>query len=55
MHYKELCQDATWLPAQARTEGGGALVTDEAGIELFQTPPPDPMAQAPSLAPFAVD
>jgi len=55
MHYKELCQDATWLPAQARTEGGGALVTDEAGIELFQTHPPDPMAQAPSLAPFAVD
>ena len=29
------------------------LQTDEEGIVLFQTPPPDPMVNPPTEAPFA--
>ena len=29
------------------------LQTDEEGIVLFQTPPPDPMVSPPTEAPFA--
>jgi hypothetical protein len=49
LHYKEFCVDPVWLPSLPRPDGG-PLVTDEEGIELFQTPPPDPMTTPPTEA-----
>ena len=51
LHYKELSDDPTWLPAIPNSK---PLQTDEEGIVLFQTPPPeDPMVNPPKEAPFA--
>ena len=50
VHYKELSDHPTWLPAIHNSK---PLQTDEEGIVLFQTPPPDPMVNPPTEAPFA--
>ena len=50
LHYKELSDDLTWLPAILNSK---PLQTDAEGIVLFQTPPQDPMVNPPKEAPFA--
>ena len=50
MHYKELSDHPTWLPAIPNSK---PLQTDPEGIVLFQTPPPDPTVNPPKEAPFA--
>ena len=52
LHYKELAADPIWLPPLAT--GGGPLVTDPDGIELFEPgfEPKDPAQVAPQEKEF---
>jgi hypothetical protein len=52
LHYKEFAADEVWLPS--RVAGADPLVTDPAGIEIFNPacPPPDPATKTPTQASF---
>ena len=50
MHYKEFCAHQVWLPHVQESNAGAALVTDERGIQLFATDPPDPVNSPPRVA-----
>ena len=47
MHYKELSQDAIWLPGLPVAK---PTRSDPEGIVLFKTPPPDPIMTPPTEA-----
>ena len=52
MHYKERCAHPVWLPPVRQTSETDPLVTDDEGIVLFATDPPDPMQNPPAEAPL---
>jgi hypothetical protein len=50
LHYKELAAHPVWLPPIDPTVA--VLETDPEGIEIFNSPPPDPMKSPPEEVPL---
>ena len=50
LHYKELSAHPVWMPPV--NPEADTLVTDPEGIELFSSPPPDPLQSPPAEVPL---